>query len=96
MVWIIILLFVFSGISAYFAMKLPVKYRYKILTNMCINTACWIWLLFTEISELSLLLLISFSCLTLLGIVTHFIAPLFLNIIGKCFSKWNRARPFCF
>ncbi len=90
MVWIIILLFVCSGISAYFVVKSPFKYGHKILIDLCINLACWIWLLFTDISELSLLLLISLSCLTLLGIITHFLAPLFLNIIGKCFSKWNR------
>lgn len=90
MIWIIILLFIFSGISAYFIMKSPFKYGHKILIDLCINLACWMWLLFTDISELSLLLLISFSCLTLLGIITHFLAPLFLNIVGKCFSKWNR------
>lgn len=90
MVWAIILLFVFSGISAYFVMKSHLKYWCKILINLCINLACWMWSLFTDISELSLLLLVSFSCLTLLGIIIHFIAPLFLNIIGKCFSKWNR------
>ena len=90
MVWIIILLFVFSGIGAYFVMKSPFKYGHRILIDLCTNLACWMWLLFTDISELSLLLLISFSCLTLLGIITHFLAPLFLNIIGKCFSKWNR------
>lgn len=88
--WIIILLFVFSGISAFFATKATIKYGIKILINCCIEVACWIWLFLTDISELSLLLLIAFSCLTLLGIITHFLAPLFLNIIGKCFSKLNR------
>ena len=47
------------------------------------------WLLFTDISELFLFSLVSFSGFSLLGIVTHFLAPLFLNIIGKCFSKWS-------
>lgn len=88
--WIIILLFMFSGISAYFTMKTTIKYGYRILINCCIEVACWIWLFLTDISELSLLLLIAFSCLALLGIITHFLAPLFLNVIGKCFSKLNR------
>ena len=90
MVWIIILLLIFSGISAYFTMKATIKYQYKILINCCIVLACWIWLFLTDISELSLLLLIVFSCLQLLGIITHFLAPLFLNAIGKCFSKLNQ------
>lgn len=90
MVGIIILLFIFSGISAYFTMKVTIKYGYKIFINCCIEVVCWTWLFLTDIYELSLLLLIAFSCLTLLGIITHFLAPLFLNTIGKCFSKLNR------
>ena len=90
MEWIVILLFIFSGIVAYFTMKPPLKYGYKILINCCTVIACWTWLLWADISELSLLLLIAFSCLTLLGIIIHFLAPLVLNIIGKCFSKLSR------
>lgn len=90
MVWLIILLFILSGISAYFTMKATIRYGYRILINCCIVVACWIWLLFTDIPELSLLLLISFSSFTLLGIFAHFLAPLFLNAIGKCFSELKR------
>lgn len=94
MVWIVILLFIFSGISAYFITKVNIKYQYKILINCCTSVVCWIWLLLTDISELSLLLLIAFSCLVLSGIIIHFLAPLFLNIVGRFFSKLTRETYF--
>lgn len=87
MIWIIISLFLLSGTCAYFALKIKMKYGYKILVNSCFLVTFWLCLPFTNITELSILLILAYSFLAIFGVIIHFIAPLILNFLGSCISK---------
>lgn len=87
MIWIISLLFLFSGVGAYFVIKTNIRYLYKIFINCCIIIISWLCLFLSNISELSILSIMAFSFLTFLGIIFHFITPLTLNFVGKFLSK---------
>lgn len=87
MIWVTIVFFLFSGIWAYFALKIKMKYEYNILINLCLLASCWLWLLLTDISELSILLVLAYTFLIIIGVIAHFVTPLILNSLGSCLSK---------
>lgn len=91
MIWIVILVFLLSGIGAYFVMKIKVRYRYKIAIDFCALIVSVFILFLSNIKELSVLLLIELSSLNLLGIIVHYLAPLIFNALGFCLSKMKKA-----
>ena len=93
MIPLIVSFFLLSGVFAFFALKIKIKYGYKILINSLLLASCWIWLLFTDLTDLSVLLVSAYTCLTVVGVITHFIAPLILNFFGSFISKLTK-QPF--
>ena len=90
MVWIIILLMLLSGVAAYFIIKIKIKYRYKVLIDFCILAICWLWFVLADVSELYITVLFLYTPLVILGIITHFVAPFILNIVGVFVAKLTK------
>lgn len=87
MTWIIISIFLFSGILAYFTLKIKMKYGYKILIRLCLLAGCWLWVILMDIPELSIILILAYTFLIIIGTIIHYIAPFILNFLGSRISK---------
>lgn len=87
MEYILILSFLLSGISAYFLLKAKIKYHIKLMVNAAFLIAATVLMVLTGWTDTAILIYVILVSLTVGGVITHFLAPLILNAVGRAASS---------
>ena len=87
MEYILILSFLLSGISAYFLLKAKIKYHIKLMVNAAFLIAATVLKVLTGWTDTAILIYVILVSLTVGGVITHFLAPLILNAVGRAASS---------
>lgn len=87
MEYILILSFILSGISAYFLLKIKIKYPTKLMVNAAFLIAATVLMVLTGWTDTAILIYVILVSLTVGGVITHFLAPLILNAVGRAASS---------
>lgn len=87
MEYILILSFILSGLSAYFIIKSKIKYPVKLMLNAAFLIAATVLMVLTGWTDTATLIYVILVSLTVGGVITHFLAPLILNAVGRAASS---------